>query len=130
LPVVDDVEEVNSYKDILSETLQEKLRERNCVVVPHGSFVEYVGAGNIREKLGVPLLGSRTVLEWESDRRKQLKWLKEAGARTPREYHDPLDIDRLVMVKFPGAKGGAGYFLARDEKSITQRWMQLICRIR
>jgi 5-formaminoimidazole-4-carboxamide-1-(beta)-D-ribofuranosyl 5'-monophosphate synthetase len=115
-PVVDEVLAVDKYTDILSGGFQEKLRERNAVLVPHGSFVEYVGAGNIREKLDVPMLGSRVVLEWESDRKKQFKWLKEAGARTPGEYKNPKDIDRLVIVKFPGAKGGAGYFLARNEK--------------
>jgi 5-formaminoimidazole-4-carboxamide-1-(beta)-D-ribofuranosyl 5'-monophosphate synthetase len=118
-PVVDEVLTVDNYKDVLSEKLQEKLRERNAVLVPHGSFVEYVGAANICEKLLVPMMGSRVVLEWESDRKKQFKWLKDAGARVPREYMSPEEIDRLVIVKFPGAKGGAGYFLAKNEKEYT-----------
>ena len=118
-PVVDEVLAVDSYKDVLSERVQEKLRDRNAVIVPHGSFVEYVGSGNILEKLNVPMLGSRVVLEWESDRKKQFRWLGEAGAKLPREYKNPGDIDRLVIVKFPGAKGGAGYFLAKDEKEYS-----------
>ena len=54
-PVVDEVLTVDSYKDVLSEKLQEKLRERNAILIPHGSFVEYVGSGNILEKLNVHL---------------------------------------------------------------------------
>ena len=118
-PVVDEVLMVDSYKDVLTEKGQEKLRDRNAVIVPHGSFVEYVGAGNIREKLNVPMLGSRVVLRSGADRKKQFMWLAEAGAKLPREYKNPEDIDRLVIVKFPGAKGGAGYFLAKDEKEYT-----------
>ena len=124
-PVVDVVLTIDSYKDILSEKVQEVLRERNAIIVPHGSFVEYVGAGNILEKLNVPLLGSRVVLEWESDRKKQFQWLKAAGARTPKEFQNPEDIDRLVIVKFPGAKGGADYFLAKDEKDYSTKMIDV-----
>jgi 5-formaminoimidazole-4-carboxamide-1-(beta)-D-ribofuranosyl 5'-monophosphate synthetase len=120
-PCVDDVMVVDSYKDLLSEKVQATLRERNAVIVPHGSFVEYVGAGNILGKLNVPMFGSRVVLEWESDRKKQFEWLKAAEAKTPREFRNPEDIDRLVIVKFPGAKGGAGYFLARDEREYEEK---------
>ncbi|MBN2250456.1 MAG: formate--phosphoribosylaminoimidazolecarboxamide ligase [Candidatus Altiarchaeota archaeon] len=111
---VDEVLEVGSYADVLSEEVQGMLRDRNCVLIPHGSFVEYVGSGKIMESLRVPLQGNRRVLEWESDRRKQFEWFAKAGARTPREYKSPYDIGGLVMVKFPGAKGGRGYFLAKD----------------
>ncbi len=124
-PFVDEVLVVDSYKDVLSGKVQEKLRDRNAVIVPHGSFVEYVGAANILEGLDVPMLGSRIVLDWESDRKKQFKWLAEAGARLPREYKNPEDIDRLVIVKFPGARGGAGYFLAGDEKEYTRKMNSL-----
>src|SRR4030042_171280 len=32
---------VNNYKDILKCT--EELREKNAIIIPHGSFVEYLG---------------------------------------------------------------------------------------
>jgi len=120
-PVVDDVLVVGSYKDILSEETQEELMKRNAIVIPHGSFVEYVGAKNIVDSFRVPMQGNRMVLEWESDRRKQFEWFRKAGARLPKEYKSPDVIDRLVMVKFPGAKGGDGYFLARDEKEFHRK---------
>jgi 5-formaminoimidazole-4-carboxamide-1-(beta)-D-ribofuranosyl 5'-monophosphate synthetase len=113
--------EVKDYKDVLKEGVQEKLREKNVVIVPHGSFVEYVGAENILERLSVPLFGNREVLLWESDRKKSEKWLRSAGVRMPETFKKPSDIDRLAMVKFPGARGGRSYFLARDEKEFDEK---------
>jgi len=36
--------EVESYKDVLREEFQERLISENALIIPHGSFVEYVGA--------------------------------------------------------------------------------------
>ena len=115
-PFVDELLVVGAYKDILSEKVQKDLIDRNAIVIPHGSFVEYVGAKNIVDGFRVPMQGNRLVLGWESDRKKQFEWFRKAGARFPREYKSPQDIDRLVMVKFPGAKGGDGYFLANSKQ--------------
>jgi len=120
-PVVDDIITVDRYSDILDQKMQEKLIERNAVLIPHGSFVEYVGAKNIIEKLRVPMLGNRMVLEWESNRKKEKEWLKKSALKIPGEFKSPEDIDRLVIVKFPGAKGGEGYFLAKDEEEFHRK---------
>jgi 5-formaminoimidazole-4-carboxamide-1-(beta)-D-ribofuranosyl 5'-monophosphate synthetase len=119
--LVDEFIIVDSYKDILSEKVQRELRSRNAVLIPHGSFVEYVGAEDILEKLGVPMFGNRQVLVWEADRKKQFAWFRKAGLRIPKEYTSPKDIDSLVMVKFPGAKGGRGYFLAKNKKEYDKK---------
>lgn len=112
---------VDDYKDILDEKFQEKLRNKNSVIIPHGSFVEYVGAKNIEENFLVPIFGIREVLKWESDRKKQMQWLKYAGIKTPREFKNAKEIDSLAIVKFPGAKGGKGYFLVRSEKEFYEK---------
>lgn len=113
--------EVKEYKDVLSNGIQNRLREENAVIIPHGSFVEYVGAENILKSLEVPLFGNREVLLWESDRKKSIKWLKSAGIRTPTVFNKPEDIDRLVIVKFPGARGGRSYFLAKDKREFKKK---------
>lgn len=112
---------VDAYEKILDESFQEELIESNAIIIPHGSFVEYVGAKNIEEKLRVPMFGNRRVLEWESDRGKERKWLQNAGIKMPLEFKKPSDIDRLVMTKFPGAKGGQGYFLANSEEEFYEK---------
>jgi 5-formaminoimidazole-4-carboxamide-1-(beta)-D-ribofuranosyl 5'-monophosphate synthetase len=88
------------------------LVRKNAVIVPHGSLVEYLGVENF-EKLPVASFGNKKVLRWESDRKMSRKWLTGAGIRMPREIEDPKDIIQPVIVKYNGAKGGRGFFIAK-----------------
>lgn len=117
----DEYLDIERYKSLLDDDIQEQLREKNVVLVPHGSFVEYVGPKNIEDQLVVPVFGNREVLRWESSRDKQRDLMLEAGIEMPRKFADPDDIDRLVMVKFPGAKGGKGYFLAKNPEEFAEK---------
>ena len=117
--------EVESYQEILEEDLQRRLLSENALIIPHGSFVEYVGAENILEKFKVPMFGNRLTLYWEGDRRKQKKWLEEAGVRAPRQYSSPEEIDRMVIVKLHGAKGGRGYFKASSPREFAKKLEEL-----
>ncbi|MCD6411570.1 MAG: formate--phosphoribosylaminoimidazolecarboxamide ligase [Thermoplasmata archaeon] len=101
---------VDDYKDI--PKLAEELREKNAIIIPHGSFVEYLGAKKFLD-LKVPIFGNRKVLLWESDRELERKWLEGAGLDMPKQIGDPKDIDRPVIVKYHGAKGGKGFFIAK-----------------
>ena len=109
---------VDSYKEILKYT--EELREKNAVVIPHGSFVEYLGADKFLT-LDLPTFGNRNVLSWESDRDKERKWLEGAGLTMPQEIKDPKDIDKPVIVKYHGAKGGKGFFIAKTHEEFKRR---------
>ncbi len=102
---------VDSYDEILDRA--DELVEKDVVTVPHGSFVEYMGAKPFA-KLEVPTFGNRRVLDWESDREKQREWLTSAGVAMPRKIERPKDIDRPVFVKYYGAKGGRGSFIAKN----------------
>jgi len=109
---------VDKYRDIAKYS--EELRDKNVIVIPHGSFVEYLGAENFL-KLNLPTFGNRNVLIWESDRNKERKWLEGAGLTMPREIKDPHDIDNPVIVKYHGAKGGKGFFIAKTYEEFTRR---------
>ncbi|KYH37254.1 MAG: 5-formaminoimidazole-4-carboxamide-1-(beta)-D-ribofuranosyl 5'-monophosphate synthetase [Candidatus Bathyarchaeota archaeon B24] len=113
--------EVSEFKHMLDRWVQERLRAENAVIIPHGSFVEYLGPTEILERLRVPVFGNRAVLEWEGDRVKQRTWFKEAGLKTPRVFEDPSEVDCRVFVKFPGAKGGRGYFTAGSSEEVEAR---------
>ena len=103
---------VESYDEIFD--LTDRLIEENAIIVPHGSFVEYLGASRFKE-LPLPTFGNRRVLEWESDREKEREWLeKHAGIKMPKKIDDPRNIDRPVLVKYYGAKGGRGFFIAKN----------------
>ena len=109
---------VDNYKDILKYT--NELKEKNVIVIPHGSFVEYLGAEKFL-KLDLPTFGNRNVLLWESDRNKERKWLEGAGIIMPEEIKDPKKINNPVIVKYHGAKGGKGFFIAKTYDEFSKR---------
>ncbi len=102
---------LDDYKQMLDYA--EWMRERNVIIVPHGSLVEYLGADNFIS-LEVPTFGNRRILKWESGRDTQRQWLEMGGCTMPKVIDDPHDIDGPVIVKYAGAKGGRGYFVARN----------------
>ncbi|MFH1106787.1 MAG: formate--phosphoribosylaminoimidazolecarboxamide ligase [Candidatus Micrarchaeota archaeon] len=122
----DEIIEVSHYRDVLKEEIQADLLKRKCIIVPHGSFVEYVGSGKIAESFEVPMFGNRGSLEWESSRKKCREWLQRAGCRVPKEFASPADIDRVCIVKFSGAKGGKGFFLTTDERDYHRKMREKV----
>ena len=80
-------------------------------MIPHGSLVEYLGSEKFKV-LEVPTFGNRGILHWESSRSRQRSWLEKGGCSLPKIIDDPHDIDGPVIVKYAGAKGGEGYFIA------------------
>ena len=109
---------VDSYKDIIKHAGE--IREKNVIIIPHGSFVEYLGAKNFLT-LNLPTFGNRKVLLWESDRKKEKQWLKSAGLTMPKQIKDPKDINSPVIVKYHGAKGGKGFFIAKTYEEFLKR---------
>ena len=107
-------DEILTFKDLdeIEERVGE-LYERNAVVIPHGSFVEYMGPKKF-EELPVPAYCNRAVLQWESDRDLERQWITSAGVAMPRIYTDAREINEPVLVKYHGAKGGRGFFIAKD----------------
>jgi len=109
---------VDRYTDIIKYAGE--LREKNVIVIPHGSFVEYLGAEKFLT-LPLPTFGNRKVLLWESDRSKEKQWLKSAGLTMPKQIKDPEDINSPVIVKYHGAKGGKGFFIAKTYEEFKKR---------
>lgn len=118
--LIDNIIIINNYNDVISERVQRELMNLNAIVIPHGSFVEYVGIENIYE-FKTPIFGNRRLLEWEHDQSKKVKLLKDAGIPVPRVYSSPEEVDGLVIVKLHGAKGGRGYFIARDKNELVKK---------
>lgn len=111
---------VNTFKDLLTPKLQKKLIDNSTIIIPHGSFVEYVGAKNILESFNVPVFGNKRSMIWESSRDKVTQWMKHAKLKVP-EYKLPDEIDSLCIVKLGGAKGGRGFFLVKNEKEFYEK---------
>ena len=102
---------LDNYNQMLDKA--EWFREHNVIIIPHGSLVEYLGPDNFID-LQVPTFGNRRILKWEAGRDTQREWLEMGGCTMPKTIDDPHDIDGPVIVKYAGAKGGRGYFVARN----------------
>jgi 5-formaminoimidazole-4-carboxamide-1-(beta)-D-ribofuranosyl 5'-monophosphate synthetase len=127
-PVVDELIIVKDFSELLNESLQERLRKLNVVLIPHGSFTAYLSTEQLTDNLKVPMMGNRKLLHWEANRKSQEEWLRQAGLRLPATFKTPEDIDRLVIAKLQGAKGGRGYFLANSPKGFYKKAEEMIKR--
>lgn len=101
------------------ERLEDELIRRNAIIVPHGSFISYLGHERVA-RMQTMYYGTKEILEWESDRRKERVWLEQANLVLPRVFEKPEDIDRPVIVKFHGAAGGFGYFIAKSAEQFYE----------
>ncbi len=110
----DEFIEVRKYSNIPAK----QLLESNAIIVPHGSFVEYVGEK--LDRLEVPVYGNRKSLVWERNREKMLGWIDKAGVKRPRLL-EPDEIGGPALVKFPGAKGGRGYVIVGSPEEFHRR---------
>jgi len=127
-PLADEIIIVKEFTELLSEALQEKLRRLNVVLIPHGSFTAYLSTEQLTSSLYVPMFGNRELLHWEANRKEQEEWLRKAGLRLPATFKKPDEIDRLVIAKLPGAKGGRGYFLANSPSSFRKKFNEMVYR--
>jgi len=109
--VADEIIELDSLKD--ARDLEEQLVKQNVILIPHGSFFN---AFDLKELTAMKTMyfGNRLILPHEEDRTKQRVWLKDAGLTLPKIYEQPEDIDGPAIIKFFGAGGGKGFFLAHN----------------
>jgi 5-formaminoimidazole-4-carboxamide-1-(beta)-D-ribofuranosyl 5'-monophosphate synthetase len=107
----DSIVEVESYDEIFELDLSD------VIIIPHGSFIAYLGADRIL-KSDLRIFGNKELLRWEEDRKLKSQLMIEAGLNVPKEYEKIEDIAGPVIVKSDGAEGGAGYFIAADRSQI------------
>ncbi len=105
---------VGSFEQVLELDLDD------TVLIPHGSFVAYIGADRLL-KSDLRMFGNRQLLKWEGDRQLKTRLLQAAGMMTPKEFSSPDEIDCPVIAKTHGAAGGTGYFIARGREEARQK---------
>lgn len=117
--VADEIIEIDSFENFFE--IEKILMEKNAIVIPHGSFVSYLGPQRIKDELKAMHYGSKGILIWESDRSMERVWLQDAGLNLPKIYKTPEEIDGPAIIKFHGAKGGFGYFIAHSPTEFYER---------
>ena len=115
---IDQIIEITKFSDF--PKIENQLIFQNAIIIPHGSFVAYLGLGK-NKKMKVAYFGNKKVLDWESDRLKQRQWLQIATVPVPKRFKKGDKIDRPVIVKAYGAAGGYGYFFAKNQKEFDTR---------
>lgn len=116
--VADEIITLNNW-DEWNDDLEEVLIKKNAIIIPHGSFIAYMGHERVRQFKPM-YYGTKDILEWESDRNKERQWLEQSGLQLPRVFEKPEDIDCPVIVKFHGAEGGFGYFIAKTAEQFYE----------
>ncbi len=117
--VADEIIEIPTYQDYFK--IESELIKKRAIMIPHGSFVSYLGHERVKNEAKVMYYGSKGILRWESDRRIERQWLKRAGVNVPKVFHDPKEIDRPAIIKFHGAAGGFGYFIAKSPEEFYEK---------
>jgi len=108
--VADEIILIEDWKDWTSK-IEPQLIDKKAILIPHGSFIAYMGHDRVREMKSM-YYGTKEILEWESNRSMERVWLEKAGLLLPKVYEKPEEIKKAVIIKFHGAGGGFGYFIA------------------
>ncbi len=117
---VDEVLELDNFKDILKPEIQDELLKRNAIFIPHRSFEVYINDYDaIENEFKVPMFGQRKLLRSEergSGGIDQYSIMDKAGIRYPKQFKDASEIDRLVIVKVLEKERGfeRAFFLAKS----------------
>ena len=119
---------VERFSEVVDEAKLRFLEEADSILIPHGTLISQVGVDLVEERLRVPIFGNRWILRWEADRNLKDRLMRRAGLEPPRSFASPDEIDRLCIVKLPGAEGGRGYFLASNPKEFHETFDALVKR--
>ena len=90
--VADEIISLNEFEDWNAD-VEEELIKKNAIIIPHGSFIAYVGIDRVR-KLKAMYYGTKEILQWESDRTMERQWLEQSGLMLPRVFSNPDDIEK------------------------------------
>jgi 5-formaminoimidazole-4-carboxamide-1-(beta)-D-ribofuranosyl 5'-monophosphate synthetase len=119
------------YEHVCSEPVINELKDNNCILVPHGTFIASMSVEQI-ERIDIPFFGNRYILRWEADRTLKERLMVDAGIRVPRTLTlDDLDNGKgkvLAIAKLHGAAGGKGYFLASGKEQFMQQYNRLLSK--
>lgn len=130
---VDEVIELNKFSELLNDEIQEELRKRNSIFIPHRSFEVYINDYDAIEiRFEVPMFGNRYLLRSEErgveGSTDQYAILNEAGIKFPLQIKDPKDINTLVIVKVLEKERGfeRAFFLVNSFEGFKKESERLI----
>ncbi len=102
----DEILILDNFSDLMYAENQKKLLDLNTILIPHRSFVVYLGIDNIEKLLKIPIFGNRYILKAEERHslNNQYDLLRKAGILMPKIYTTPDEIEGPALVKVQEAK--------------------------
>ena len=99
---------VDEWEQMLYDSIQTELQEKNGILIPNRSLVVYLSAEKIENELKIPIYGNRSLLKSEDRTINEKEYidqygiLKRSGIRSPKEISkdnlDIIGIDKEVPV--------------------------------
>lgn len=128
--MIDEFVLMEKFREVMDPRFQQKLRDKNLLMVPNRAFSSYVDLNEIEDRFEVPLVGSRNMLRSEErgEQRDYYWLLQKAGLPFPEKVKDPKDINELVIVKLHHKvkKLERGFFTAASYKEFKEKSEALI----
>ncbi len=128
--IIDEIILVDSFKDISTPAVVKRLRELNTVFIHNRYFWVYCDFNKIENDFAVPIFGNRVLLKAEERHlpNNQYDLLEKAGIRIPKQFRNPKDIDRLVIVKTAEKERSyeRAFFFANSKESFEKESKKLI----
>lgn len=119
--VADEIISIDQYPDF--NKLEQQLIDKNAILIPHGTLFAACSVDQLKQNKML-YFGDKQVLELEESRAKQRQWLLESGLTMPKIFDKAEDIDSPAIIKFNGAGGGKGYFLAKNKAEFDEKMQE------
>ncbi len=131
--VIDDTILLDKFGHISKDYVVKKLQSMNTIFIHNRYFWVYCDFNEIEKNFNVPIFGTRTLLKCEERdlHPNQYDYLKKAKIRIPKQFDDPKDIDRLVIVKTAEADRGyeRAFFFASNYEEYKKQSDYLLKRM-
>lgn len=123
--IADHIIILEKFSMVTEGKVQDDLRRKNVIFVPHRAFSTYVDYDSIENRFKVPMFGNRALLRAEerTASKNQYYLLEKAKIRTPLRIKKSQDIDRPVIVKVQEAKRKIerAFFVANSYQDFRKR---------
>ncbi|MHA2253366.1 MAG: DUF1246 domain-containing protein, partial [Candidatus Kariarchaeaceae archaeon] len=112
--IADEIIVIDDFVDVFQKC------DTSTILIPHGSFVAYLPLEEILAS-SLNIFGTKELLKWESNRILKDKLLEDANLRVPKSYDSIDKAEFPIIVKYDGADGGKGYFIANSKEEYLER---------
>lgn len=128
--LVDDFLILESFSDLTNPEIVDKLKQLNCIFIPHRYCQVYCDLLKLEKDFTVPIFGNKYLLKYEEREGifNQYQLLYNSQVDYPKQYKDPKQIDRLCIVKVKESERGyeRAFFFAKNYTQYLEKSKKLL----